>query len=133
MQRRKLTRSERWQVYDKCKGHCAYCGCNLEYKDMQVDHIKSIYANTDIKHTMTDEEMYSEDNFLPACRQCNFYKSSMDLEIFRKRLSDTLMKNLQKTFQYRIALKYGLIEEHIKPIKFYFETINEKSESEKGD
>lgn len=32
------------------------------------------------------------------------------------------MLNLQKTFQYHLAIKYGLIEEHIKPIQFYFET-----------
>lgn len=111
-------------LYDKYNHKCAYCGCDLEYKDMQIDHIKSVYANTDFKQVMTDEEMYSVDNLLPACRQCNFYKSSMDLEVFRKRLSDTLMENLQKTFQYRLALKYGLIEEHITPIKFYFEMLN---------
>lgn len=28
--RRKLTKSERRQVYDKCAGHCAYCGCELD-------------------------------------------------------------------------------------------------------
>lgn len=111
-------------LYDKYNHRCAYCGCDLEYKDMQIDHIKSVYANTDFKRVMTNEEMYSVDNLLPACRQCNFYKSSMDLEVFRKRLSNTLMENLQKTFQYRLALKYGLIEEHITPIKFYFEMLN---------
>lgn len=111
-------------LYDKYNHRCAYCGCDLEYKDMQIDHIKSVYANTDFKRVMTNEEMYSVDNLLPTCRQCNFYKSSMDLEVFRKRLSNTLMENLQKTFQYRLALKYGLIEEHITPIKFYFEMLN---------
>lgn len=41
---------------------CAYCGCDLEYKDMQVDHVKSVYANTDFRKTMTEEEMYREKN-----------------------------------------------------------------------
>lgn len=117
----------RMALYEKYKHRCAYCGCDLEYKDMQVDHVESVYANTDIKQTMTEEEMYQEENFLPACRQCNFYKSTMDVETFRTRLTDTLMKNLQKTFQYRLALKYGLIEEHIQPVKFYFETISENA------
>lgn len=112
----------RMALYEKYNHRCAYCGCDLEYKDMQVDHVESVYANTDIRQTMTEEEMYQEENFLPACRQCNFYKSTMDVETFRERLTDTLMKNLQKTFQYRLALKYGLIEEHVKPVKFYFET-----------
>lgn len=110
-------------LYEKYNHKCAYCGCNLECRDMQVDHIKSVYANTDFKQVMTEEEMYSVDNLLPSCRQCNFYKSSMDLETFRKRLTTTLMENLQKTFQYSLALKYGLIEEHIEPITFYFEQL----------
>lgn len=111
-------------LHEKYNHKCAYCGCDLEYKDMQIDHIESVYANMDIGQTMTTEEMYSEKNLMPACRQCNFYKSSMDLETFRKRLTTTLMENLQKTFQYRLALKYGLIEEHIEPITFYFEQLN---------
>lgn len=107
-----------WNMYDH---RCAYCGCELEYKDMQIDHVKSIYTNTDIHKNMTEEEAYSTNNLLPACRQCNFYKSSMDIETFRKRLTTTLMENLTKTFQYRLALKYGLIEEHIEPVTFYYE------------
>ena len=27
----------RQQVYDKCGGHCAYCGKEITYKDMQVE------------------------------------------------------------------------------------------------
>jgi len=76
---------------------------------MQVDHIKSIYSNVDYKPIMTIDEINSIDNLLPACRQCNFYKSTETLEMFRRSITDTLMKNLQKTFQYRLALKYGLI------------------------
>lgn len=119
-----IPKKMRLLLYEKYNHKCAYCGCDLEYKDMQIDHIESVYANMDIGQTMTTEEMYSEKNLMPACRQCNFYKSSMDLETFRKRLTTTLMENLQKTFQYRLALKYGLIEEHIEPITFYFEQLN---------
>lgn len=108
-------------LYEQYNHKCAYCGCDLEYKDMQIDHIKSVYTNTDIHQIMTEDEMYAIDNLLPACRQCNFYKGSMDLETFRESLTNTLMKNLQKTFQYRLAYKYGLIEEHIEPVEFYFE------------
>ena len=113
----------RLAVYEKCNRRCAYCGCALEYKDMQVDHVKPVYPNTDLRQDMTEEEMYSEKNFLPACRQCNFYKSSMKLEKFRDRLTTTMIENLRKNFNYRLALKYGLIEEHIEPVQFYFEKI----------
>ena len=120
---KKIPKKIRLLVYEKCNHRCAYCGCELEYKDMQVDHVKSVFANTDVSHTMTEEEMYSEKNFLPACRQCNFYKSCGNLEPFREALTSTLMRNLQKTFQYRLAIKYGLIQEHIEPVQFYFEKI----------
>lgn len=118
-----IPKKTRIALYDRYNHKCAYCGCDMEYKDMQVDHIKSVYANADIKQIMSEDELYAEDNLLPTCRQCNFYKSSMNIELFRQRLTGTLMQNLQKTFQYRLALKYGLIEEHIKPVKFYYETI----------
>ena len=119
-----IPKKTRMMLYEKYNRKCAYCGCDLEYKDVQIDHIESVYANTDFNQTMTDAEMYSTSNLLPSCRQCNFYKSSMDIETFRKRLTTTLMENLQKTFQYRLAIKYGLIEEHLEPITFYFETVD---------
>ena len=37
--RKPIPKSVRKQVYAKYNGHCAYCGCELEYKDMQVDHV----------------------------------------------------------------------------------------------
>lgn len=113
----------RLEVYEKCNHRCAYCGCELEYKDMQVDHIKSIYSNMDYKQTMTEQEMYSIENLLPACRQCNFYKSVFTLEVFRERLQTNMIKNLRKNFGYRLAVKYGLVEEKMKPITFYFERL----------
>lgn len=44
-----IPKKTRIALYDRYNHRCAYCGCDLEYKDMQVDHIKSIYANTDFK------------------------------------------------------------------------------------
>lgn len=118
-----IPKKTRIALYEKYNHKCAYCGCNLEYKDMQVDHVKSVYANTDFKQAMTEEEMYCEENLISACRQCNFYKSTMTLEDFRKRIRITMMNNLRKDFGYRLALKYGLIEEKPKDIVFYFETL----------
>ena len=114
----------RQQLYEKYNHRCAYCGCELEYKNMQVDHIKSVYVHNDIGHDMTEAEMYDISNLLPACRQCNFYKDTFSLETFRSRLSTVMMENLRKGFTYRLALKVGLIEEHDKNIQFYFETLD---------
>lgn len=121
-----ISKKARIALYEKYNHRCAYCGCEMEYKDMQVDHIKSVYCNNDIAQTMSEEEMYSEINFLPACRQCNLYKSTFTIEEFRKRLQDVMMKNLKKDFKYRMAVKYGLIEETNKNVKFHFEEISDE-------
>ena len=121
---RNIPKKDRLIVYGKYNGHCAYCGCEIDYKDMQVDHIESVYANTDCKQIMNDDEMYCLENYMPTCRQCNFYKSTFNLETFRKGLTEIMLINLKKDFNYRLALKYGLITENIKLIQFYFEQVN---------
>lgn len=45
MSRKAISKATRLAVYDKCNHRCAYCGCELEYKDMQVDHIEAVYLN----------------------------------------------------------------------------------------
>ena len=45
--RRKLSASERRIIYDKMGGHCAYCGEDLAYEDMQVDHIVALRSEGD--------------------------------------------------------------------------------------
>lgn len=106
----------REEVYKMYNGHCAYCGCELEYKDMQVDHVKSVYAH---------EGKNEIENYKPACRQCKFYKSTFNLEDFRERL-ETMTDRLGNEFIYKLSKKYGLIKEINKNIKFYFEEMEEK-------
>jgi 5-methylcytosine-specific restriction endonuclease McrA len=109
--RKTIPKKIREQIYQKYNGHCAYCGCVLAYKDMQVDHIKSVYGK---------DGSNDVDNLFPACRMCNFYKSTFSIDAFRKNL-ETLHERLQKPFIYRLALKYGLITEHKDKVVFYFE------------
>ena len=45
-----ITKKIRIKVWEKYNHHCAYCGCKLEYKDMQVDHIDSVYVHCDYKN-----------------------------------------------------------------------------------
>lgn len=73
--RKKLTKAERLMVYKKTDGHCAYCGCDLDFKDMQVDHVVPLHCGGE--DTM--------DNMLPACRSCNHYKGTSTVESFRKK------------------------------------------------
>lgn len=85
----------------------------IDYKDMQVDHIKAKYAGG------ADEL----DNYNPACRMCNFYKGTMDIDHFRDQLK-LVRERLHKVYIYRLSLAYGLIQEKDNNIEFYFEKCN---------
>ena len=106
---KKELREKVWKKYD-CK--CAYCGEDLEYKKMQVDHIEAKYlgGKDDIE------------NYNPSCRQCNFYKVTFDIEGFKKQLA-TITERIKKPFIVRLAMKYGIIS--FKPFdgKFYYEKL----------
>ncbi len=115
--RKPISKAQRKIVYGMYDGHCAYCGCKLDIKDMQVDHLNSVYAH-DGKNEL--------ENYMPSCRQCNFYKSTGTIEQFRKNLKSVMWGTLKKTFQYRMMIKYDLIKENDKEIKFYFETHERK-------
>ena len=108
--RKALSKEMRAQVYAMYGGHCAYCGKKIEIRKMQVDHIHPIHRGG----------VNETSNYRPACRQCNFYKSTLTIEDFREQLS-TIPKRLEKQFILRLALAYGLIEFTGEPVKFYFE------------
>lgn len=119
-------------IYDKFGGKCAYCGCELNGK-FQIDHlISKEWFKVEIrdKHSvpeflfhLTENDVNHIDNLMPACCSCNNYKHSFTLNVFREQIG-LLVQRLNSTFtQYKIAKRYGLVSENIKPIKFYFETI----------
>ena len=102
----------RQAVYDKCGGHCAYCGREIAYKDMQVDHIRP-------RHLGGSDDI---GNLYPSCRMCKFRKGTLMIEPFRREIEHQA-EGLCKTFQGRMSLAYGLIKRVNKPIVFYFEKL----------
>jgi hypothetical protein len=104
---KKNIREKVWKKYD-CK--CAYCGNDLKYDKLQVDHInaKFLGGKDDIS------------NYNPSCRECNFYKSTFTIDGFREQIA-TILDRVKKPFIVRLAVKYGLIS--FKPFDglFYFE------------
>lgn len=119
--RKAIPKKIRQQVYEKYDGHCAYCGCELEYKDMQVDHIISVYRSFPDDRQNDNEIVNNIENYNPACRACNFYKSTYPLENFRNNIQHRLIGKLRKDFNYKMLVKYGMIREDFKPVRFYFE------------
>lgn len=113
MKRRKWTKEERKQIYQKYKGHCAYCGLPITIQEMQVDHIVAL------KRGGPD----SIENANPACRMCNKYKDTLTLYDFKNWLLAGVIGRLRKLFIFRIAERYGMISVNEWNKKFYFETI----------
>jgi len=134
-----MKKKDRELVFNKYSGRCAYCGEELQ-KGWHCDHleacrriVKSIkveepegifprfkyvdkligYSNPDANHI---------DNYMPSCPSCNINKHGDSIEEFRKLILG-FMKHLNEiNTQYKIAKRYGLVVEDIKPIVFYFET-----------
>ena len=111
-------------VYNKCNGHCAYCGCELTIKQMQVDHIEPHW------HTLTEQQATKSgikkgsneiDNLNPSCARCNKWKSTYSLEQFRKVVETSIDRLERDTPNFRLARDYGLLTTNNSPVIFYFE------------
>jgi len=125
--RKPLSRALRCQVYDKYNGRCAYCGKEIDYGDMQVDHaipLAGIWYGKDrekVANMIDDDSINNIENLMPSCRACNFYKGVGDIEQFRNRIKNQLSHTCIDTFQSRLAIQYGIITYHEWDGKFYFE------------
>lgn len=114
--------SERQQVFNKYGGKCAYCGCEL-VKGWHVDHIEPLVRFDKKDGEYTNKHRNCIDNYNPSCASCNINKHSGSLEDFRQLITG-FMKHLNEiNTQYKIAKRYGLVSENIKPVVFYFETL----------
>ena len=120
-----ISKRTRQLVYDKYNGHCAYCGCELKLSEMQVDHIVPKFRNNEKWH---QNEIGSDDisNLNPSCRMCNYYKGMGSIENFRENLKYTLVRNVQRPFDFRLAERYGMVEVREWDGKFYFENMEKQ-------
>lgn len=134
-----MNKKDRDIVFNKYGGRCAYCGDKLE-KGWHVDEllpVRRVY-NEDFSHEkrkhirtmvkMEHPERLTLENQMPSCPSCNINKHSEPLESFRK-LIENFMHHLNViNTQYKIAKRYGLVQENIKPVVFYFEKTQEERE-----
>ncbi|GAB3272630.1 HNH endonuclease signature motif containing protein [Larkinella harenae] len=123
------TKKDREMIFSKFGGKCAYCGCDLP-KNWHVDELLPCVRNHryDRKKgkfvhdgTFRHPERLNIDNQMPACPSCNINKHSMSLEDFRRLISGFLTSLNRDSTQYKIAKRYGFIQEIEKPVIFYFE------------
>ena len=111
IKRRRLSAKERKYFYDMFKGRCAYCGASVTFRGMQIDHKIPLRING------KDEP----ENMFPACRSCNHYKATFDIEGFREYLSGIPKRLNRDCIAYQVGRRFEIVTENDKPIKFYFE------------
>lgn len=93
-------------------GHCAYCGCQINLKQISRGGTDTV------------------DNMYPACRSCNHYKHTLDIETFRRyieRMPQTLKRD---SVTYNNAVRFGLVIPNPHEVKFYFEQVQEQEQEE---
>lgn len=109
-------------VYEKCNGHCAYCGVEISISEMQIDHVIPVkFAEVYKEHQGTD--LNAIENLMPSCRSCNSYKSSLTLEKFRQAIERWPEVLQRDNVTYRNAVRFGMIEPKPHKVSFYYELL----------
>ena len=118
---------DREEVYNKCGGHCAYCGNEITIKQMQIDHIEPLFRNhtdSQLEHYKRERGTNEIDNLLPSCGRCNKWKSTFRLEDFRKVVKTSINRLERDTPNFNLARDFGLVSVNDIEVVFYFENKN---------
>jgi len=121
-------KNKRQIVHEKFNGKCAYCGCDVLFKDMHLDHIKPKYRGStdqDLKKYGIDKGTNDLENLNPSCASCNSSKSTFTIENWRKELEMKHQRLMRDNSSFRILSRFGMIKVK-KNITFYFEVYGRK-------
>lgn len=112
--------AKRQAIWNKSGGKCWYCGCELPEKGWHADHFEPMRRNWWDGSSMHPERD-NDDNKVPACASCNHQKGSLPLESFRAKIAGFIGSLNAYHTQYAVAKRYGLIQETLHPVIFWFE------------
>ena len=127
-----ISKKDREIIFNKYGGRCSYCGNPLQ-KGWHVDELLPVRRNMKYnkdKSKFVHDGTYEHpgrlniNNQMPSCPSCNINKHSMSLEEFRDLIAGFMKHLNEENTQYKIAKRYGLVTETIKPIVFYFERVS---------
>lgn len=111
---------KRQSIWNKSNGKCWYCGSKLPEKGWHADHLEPV-----VRNLVTGEPKHPDrdniDNLVPSCASCNINKHSMSLESWRQIIQGYVKSLNRDSTQYKLAKRYGLIEEKTIEVKFWFE------------
>lgn len=138
-----MKKSDRQKVFDKYGGKCAYCGCELQ-KGWHVDHLEPCRRITSTEQVLQPEGVYPRykwvekvvgysnpdanhiDNYMPSCPSCNINKHGDSIEGFRATINGFVKSLNERMVQYKVAKRYGLIQETGNEVKFFFEMFKQQ-------
>lgn len=119
----------RQTIFNKYNGRCAFCGSPLEkgWHIWDIMPIQTVVTNEGNIEKINIED----DNLMPACKECGSVRiknesGKMDIERFRKEIVHMYLfcrDGAMYASSLRRAIKFGLIVETGKQVKFYFETV----------
>lgn len=125
-----ISKQTRILVFNKFDKKCAYCGYDLEYRKMHVDHIIPIfrgYTDLDLqRYTRHTRGTNHIENLNPSCSSCNISKSTFSIENWRKELIKKIERLRKESSNFRLLEKFDCIEVKNEKITFYFELFNNR-------
>ncbi len=68
------------------------------------------------------------ENMNPACASCNIQKHGYNIESFRSDIAYFITTLNKSSNQYKFAKRYGLVQEIMTPVVFYFEKLKAKGD-----
>lgn len=123
-----MNKKDREIIFNKFGGRCAYCGCELT-KGWHISKILSEHPIIDNNGNIVTPNDTIE-NKIPSCASCNMSRTRdnggitfLTIEEFRNQIQRNL-EFIQSFPYYQRVLRFGLITETKKDVKFYFETFN---------
>ncbi|WP_198174982.1 HNH endonuclease [Spirosoma arboris] len=120
-----ISQKRRLTLYQAMNGRCGYCGRDIAFKDMQIDHMNPQSAPSLSTYLIDGKKVnrtHHDSNLMPSCASCNHYKRDMTVDGFRRTIKN-LHARLAKNYIVKVAHQFSIV--HIVPFDglFYFEKL----------
>lgn len=95
--RRRFTKLERQEIYNKANGRCALCGRKVLFDEFTIDHIVPIAMNG-------SDDM---ENLQCTCVSCNQFKGACLPENFQERINQLFMYQMEQKCENTLLWKFA--------------------------
>jgi len=115
----------RLKVFNKYRGRCAYCGCEIKIDKFSIDHINAKFRGWNDDELKKYGKTKGDDsilNYNPSCYSCNSSKSTLTIEQWKSEISKKYDRLLKYDATFRLLNRFNLCIRNDKNILFYFET-----------